>query len=104
MPRCSSTRSPSGGGSDRLIGYGGSGSTADPAHLLVAVRAVEVGLEADTLDHGVGDGPLPRGGVRRRAQRAANVHLAPFKQARAEDALGGESQAVAGGAERGGHG
>src|SRR5437868_6033862 len=78
--------------------------SSDAAHLLVPAIAVDFGLEADALGHGVRDGGAARGGALRRAEHLPDIDLAAFEEAASQDAVGGQAQAVAGGAEGGGHG
>jgi len=69
-------------------------SPADAAHLFVAVGAVDVGLQADAVGHGLGQGRLRIGRGQGRAEDRADVDFTAFEQAGAEDAVGGEAEAI----------
>jgi hypothetical protein len=79
-------------------------SSTNAAHLLIAVAAVDLGLEANALGHGVGElSKLHLSAITGRAKHWTNIDLAVLEETTAQDSVGGEAQAVAGRAKRRGH-
>ena len=72
------------------------GLSPDAAHLLIAVAGMDIRLEDDAAGHGLAEEValgLGRGGG---AEDIADGDFAAFEEAGAEDAVGGEAEAVAG--------
>ena len=68
---------------------------AHPAHLFIAMPAMHVRLESDTIHHRLCDIPAADFGRIIAAKKGADVLLSPFKQAPAQDAIRRQAQAVA---------
>lgn len=65
---------------------------------------MDVGFQADTIGHGVGEEFAAARGVGLIAEDGTDVYFAAFEQAGAQDAVGGQAKAVASGTEGLGHG
>src|ERR1700730_11770217 len=76
----------------------------DPAHLLVPPVRMHFRLEPHAVGHGLRDGAAAFDGALGGSENGADGDFAAFEEAGAEHPGGGEAEAVAGGAERGGHG
>jgi hypothetical protein len=82
----------------------GRASPPDPAHLLIPMLRMDFGFEADAIRHRRRQRVPTSSRIAVAAEEVADFDFPAFEEAGAEDAVGGEAEAVAGGAEGGGHG